>query len=72
MISNHVPPECEKARDLIRFLPLEAGPDRWAEEVLRSAKIVRRDTLAEIQTSGFDIRENALKLQQFYLDHWQV
>lgn len=72
VISNHVPPECEKARNLIRFLPLEAGPDRWAEEVLRSAKIVRRDTLAEIQASGFDIRENALKLQQFYLDHWQV
>lgn len=72
VISDHVPPECEKARDLVRFLPLEVGADRWAEEILRSAKIVRRDTLAEIQASGFDIRENALKLQQFYLDHWQA
>ena len=72
VVSDHVPADCEKTRDLVRFLPLEAGADRWVEEILRGAKTERRNTLEEIQASGFDIRENALKLQQFYLDHWQV
>ena len=71
VVSNHVPAECEKTQNLVTFLSLEAGADRWAEEILRAAKIPRRDTLAEIQESGFDIQENALKLQKFYLNHWQ-
>lgn len=72
VVSDHVPAECKKTRGLVKFLPLDAGKDHWTEEILRSASIERRDTLVEIQASGYDIRENALKLQQFYLDHWKT
>ena len=72
VVSDHVPAECKKTRDLVKFFSLEAGADRWAEEILRLAKTQRRDTTAEIRENGYDIQENAEKLQQFYLDHWQV
>lgn len=72
VVSDHVPAECKKTRDLVKFFSLEAGADRWAEEILRLAKTQRRDTTAEIRENGYDIQENVEKLQQFYLDHWQV
>lgn len=72
VVSDRVPAECKKTRGLVKFLSLEASPDCWAEEIFHSAKIQRGDTTAEIKENGFDIQENAEKLQQFYLDHWQV
>ena len=72
VVSDRIPRECEKTQGLVTFLPLEAGVERWAEQILSTARIERRDTSAQIKANGFDIRENAAKLQQFYLDHWQM
>ena len=71
VVSDCVPRECEKTQGLVTFLPLEAGAERWAEQILSTARIERRDTSDQIKASGFDIRENAAALQQFYLDHWK-
>lgn len=71
VVSDRVPKECVKTKDLVSFLPLEAGAERWAEQILNSAQAERKDTSVQIKESGFDIRENAAKLQQFYLDVWQ-
>ena len=66
VISDRVPIE-GRLTDLVRQLPLEENPTRWAEAVLDAAKTERRDTYDEIRTAGFDITENAKKLQEFYL-----
>ena len=71
VVSDRVPRECEKTQGLVTFLPLEAGAERWAEQILSTARIERRDTSDQIKASSFDIRENAATLQQFYLDHWK-
>lgn len=71
VVSNTVPAECERTKGLVSFLSLDGGADFWAEQILEAAQIRRRDTSAEIRKNGYDIRENAEKLQQFYLDHWQ-
>ena len=71
VVSNRVPRECEKTDGLVTFLPLEAGAERWAKQILNAAQIERGDTSAQIKANGFDIKENASKLQQFYLEHWK-
>jgi glycosyltransferase involved in cell wall biosynthesis len=71
VVSNRVPRECEKTDGLVTFLPLEAGAEQWAKQILSIAGTERRDTSTEIKANGFDIRENAAKLQQFYLEHWK-
>ena len=66
LISDKVPIEC-KITDLVQQISLEAGAAHWAEAVLNAAKAPRKDTLSEIKAAGFDIQENALWLQNFYL-----
>lgn len=67
LISDKVPMECAKT-DLVTQIPLTAHPDQWAEAVLTAASQPRKDTLEDIRRSGFDVRENARWLQEFYLN----
>ena len=71
VVSDRVPRECEKTDGLVTFLPLEGGAEQWAKQILSTAGTERRDTSAQIKANGFDIRENAAKLQQFYLEQWK-
>lgn len=70
-ISDKVPIEC-KITDLVTQIPLAAPPEAWAENILAARDLPRRDTYAEIAQSGFDIRENAAWLQNFYLEQWKA
>ena len=67
LISDHVPIECKKT-DLVHVASLNDSAEVWAEQVLQLAKTPRRNTFDEIKTAGFDIKENAKWLQEFYLD----
>ena len=66
VISDKIPLEC-KITDLIKVVPLSADVKTWSDEIIESSKTVRRDTYEEIKNSGFDIVENAERLQNFYL-----
>ena len=67
LTSDKVPTECIKT-DLVQRLPLEESPAVWADAVLTAADTPpRRSTPEEISRAGFDIRQNALWLQNFYL-----
>lgn len=66
LISDKVPIECKKT-DLVRQIPLNDGTNAWADAALDAAKMPRRNTLEEIRAASYDIRENALWLQNFYL-----
>ena len=70
VISDKVPIECEKAKGLVTQIPLCRDAKYWAETIYSLADIERRNTSAEIKRGGFDIKDNALKLEHFYLDLW--
>lgn len=66
LISDKVPIECKKT-DLVKQVPLSASAEIWANEVIAAAKTQRRNTFEEIVAAGFDIKENAKWLENFYL-----
>lgn len=54
--------------DMVYQISLSAGPEVWANRVIKVAKeTVRRDTSEEIRAAGFDIEENANWLQNYYI-----
>lgn len=67
LISDHVPLEC-KVTSLVKQIPLDDGAEQWADEVLKAKEIKRTDQTGSITKAGYNIEEEAPKLQQFYLD----
>ncbi len=53
--------------DLVSFHSLEDGADQWAREVERSLVYVRRDRCEAVKEAGFDVQEQARRLERFYL-----
>lgn len=67
LISDKVPIEC-KMTDLVQQISLAEGAEVWAKKAIAAAKeTVREDTSAQIKAAGFDIEENAKRLQNYYL-----
>lgn len=66
--SSNVPDETFVERDLITVLPLDAGPDVWAQRVLEvgTHKTDRTRARTKLAASGYDIRESAQHLQAWY------
>ena len=69
LVSDGVSKECAKT-DLVEYCALKNGAQVWAEQLMRMSRIARRDTRAQIAQSGFDLKENALWLQNYYLEQW--
>ncbi|SFL32038.1 glycosyltransferase family 1 protein [Proteiniphilum acetatigenes] len=53
--------------DNIEFLSIKQSPDYWAEKVLAAMPYVRKNNCEIIRAKGYDIIENARRLQNFYL-----
>lgn len=66
LISNKVPIECKKT-GLVTQIPLDAGEEAWAKDVMNAANTPRKNTLQQIRKAGFDIEENAVWLTEYYL-----
>lgn len=66
IISDKIPIECKKT-DLVKQISLDKSAKQWAEVLLESSKIERKNTYNEIVSSGFDIQSNATKLQEYYM-----
>jgi len=62
-----MPPESD-ITGLVRFFPPEAGPGVWAEALAEAVlpDAVRTGTAADIAAAGYDIRQEAGRLQRFY------
>lgn len=67
LISDHVPLEC-KITSLVKQIPLNDSAEQWAGEVLKAKEIKRTYQTESITKTGYNIEEEAPKLQQFYLD----
>jgi glycosyltransferase involved in cell wall biosynthesis len=67
LISDQVSIECRKT-ELVQVMSLQEPAERWAEKILETIRdTARTDTLQLIQDAGFDIREQAKKLEDIYL-----
>lgn len=65
LISDKVPIECKKT-DLVQQVSLEKDAKTWADLVIQTVGMERKDTYEAIKNSGFDIVENANWLQNYY------
>lgn len=66
LCSDAVPESCALSPNMKR-LSLELSPEEWAKELL-SADLTRTDNRQRLADAGFDIRQEAEKLQKFYLN----
>lgn len=57
--------------DRVEVIPLESGSGFWAEKIMAKSGSSRVTTEAQVAAAGFDIAENAEKLQRFYLENWK-
>lgn len=57
-----------KITDLVEFIPIDKGTRPWIEEILKALPFQREDTSKLIKKAGFDIRDTAEKLSEFYLN----
>ena len=67
--SSTIPAEV-KITDLVEFLPLTASAEKWAESVLDFIRIMnnkRPNTQKKIIEAGYDVKETAKWLEDFYL-----
>lgn len=64
---DKIPNECN-VTNLVTYLPLEAGAKVWAEEILKSKDIARRDRFDEVKVAGYDAATEASSLQNLYLE----
>lgn len=66
VVSDRVPREAD-ITGTVTFLPLEASPRVWAEELLKHKHREKPDNRQKIVDAGYDIRHTAQVLQEFYL-----
>jgi glycosyltransferase involved in cell wall biosynthesis len=67
LISDHVSIEC-KITDLVHVAELRESPSEWAEKLIELYTTTpRKDSHEKIKEAGFDIKENAIKLENYYL-----
>jgi len=67
LISTGIPIECAITEN-VKALSLKESVDAWSEQILEMAKIPRINTYSQISAAGFDICENAKKMQELYLN----
>lgn len=68
VISDKVPIQCDITGN-VKVVKLEDNPKVWADEVLGFVDgFEREDTFDKISKAGFDIKENAKWLQEFYVE----
>jgi len=62
-------PQLAKVTELLEYIPLDKSASYWAEQVLKYANGYERQNMQEkITKKGFDIKETAYWLEDFYLD----
>lgn len=66
IISDKVPKECIVTNN-VKSISLEESPEYWANEIIKSKNKKRKSLYNEIQGAKFDIKSNAIWLQEFYL-----
>lgn len=53
--------------DRVTQVPLPKSADEWADIIIHEAQKGKKNTLQQIRAAGFDIKENASRLETWYL-----
>lgn len=68
LVSDRITREVE-VTNLLTYLPIEDSPEKWAETAIRKlAETERRDRSGEVAAAGFEIRQMAKEMENFYLE----
>lgn len=67
VVSDAIQKEADIGAGLIKKVSLNAPDEAWSEAVAESLQIPRKDTEDLVKRAGFDIKEVALQMQDFYL-----
>lgn len=67
VLSSTITPEVS-VTDRVRFLGLHDDPALWAKTILDCRAGERKSRAADLQQAGYDIRSEALRMQDLYLD----
>lgn len=70
IISDKVPIEC-KITEYVKQIPLAEPDSVWADQAIRMSHLPRQDTYQDVLNSGYDITQNASRLQTFYMEEWK-
>lgn len=62
-------PEEVKITDLVNFISLNESPKTWADKILENRNYKRKDMTEKIKASGYDIKTEIKKVEQFYLNN---
>ena len=61
-----------KVLDITKFMSLNDTPEEWAKNILDDVKKYKRiDTSKEMTAKNFNIKEEAKKLEKYYLDRYK-
>lgn len=66
VISDGVPVESVLVKDNVTIIPLKGNAKHWAKKILEINLSERKDVSEMIKKSGYDIKENAKKLEEKY------
>ena len=69
IVSDKVPVECS-ITDNVKMIPLSSPPESWTNEILLSKNTRRENNKAIVISAGYDIKENAEWLQNYYMEKW--
>lgn len=67
VISEGVPKSVDVGAGLVKRVSLDLGVKSWANAVINTDTSNRQSRLSEVKASGFDVKDNAYKMQMFYL-----
>lgn len=70
-ISDKVPAECS-ITDSVTMIPLSSPPEIWADKILLAKNTQRKNNKERVMKAGYDIRENAKWLQNYYIKQWKA
>lgn len=70
-ISDKVPAECI-ITDSVKMISLKSKPEIWADEILSVKNTERKNNREKVIKAGYDIKENAEWLQNYYIEQWKA
>lgn len=68
IISDKVPKECIITEN-VKSISKKEDSEHWANEIIKCKNKIRKNLSNEIQDAKFDIKSNAIWLQEFYLEN---
>lgn len=68
IVSDTVTRECAVTTN-VSYLPIDCGTAQWVDRIASLKEtMINRDTSQQIVDAGYDIRQNAVWLERFYID----